>query len=388
MKCKHCKNEIPDELHFTYCGYCGERLIAERKKKDAVKIPTPVKRGRKWYVDLRREGTVVIEDTEAEAVAKAMAIRAGFIPKQKRITVISVGDCVDEYIADRTNILSPSTIRGYKRIRRTRFTNLMGKGLNTLTPAMLQREINLEIAPNEQGISISPKSVRDAFMLIKAACILKDPNCVTSFEGITLPKPQPAAYAELTIEQISKLMQGLSHSPCELPLLIAIWLGLRRSEILALKKSDFNFASNTVTISSALVENTENKYVEKGTKNASSVRVISCPSIIMEKVKALPDGRIYTHSPDYLRRSLQSLCDELNIPRIRLHDLRHINASIMAITMSERYSMERGGWSNTRTMQGRYQHIFDKEKEAADKRTDEFLQSLLNGVYNNNYNSK
>ena len=63
MKCRKCKADIPSELHFIYCGYCGEKLQRERKKKDEIKIPTPRKRGQKWYIDLRREGVMVIEAT-------------------------------------------------------------------------------------------------------------------------------------------------------------------------------------------------------------------------------------------------------------------------------------------------------------------------------------
>ena len=84
MKCKKCKADIPDELHPVYCCYCGEKLQRERKKKDEIKIPTPRKRGQKWYVDLRREGVMVIEATEAEARAKALAIRTGVVAAEKK----------------------------------------------------------------------------------------------------------------------------------------------------------------------------------------------------------------------------------------------------------------------------------------------------------------
>ena len=94
--CKPCKSEIPDELHFTYSGYCGETLQRDHKKKDEIKIPTPRKRGQKWYVDLRREGVTVIENTEAEAKAKAVAIRAGFVECHK-VSKRTVG----EYLARR-----------------------------------------------------------------------------------------------------------------------------------------------------------------------------------------------------------------------------------------------------------------------------------------------
>ena len=31
MKCRNCNAELPDELHFTFCGYCGERLVIFRQ---------------------------------------------------------------------------------------------------------------------------------------------------------------------------------------------------------------------------------------------------------------------------------------------------------------------------------------------------------------------
>ena len=382
MKCRKCKAELPDELHFSYCGYCGEKLQRERKKKDEIKIPTPRKRGQKWYVDLRREGVTVIEDTEAEAKAKAVAIRAGFVECHK-VSKRTVGECVDDYISARDGVLSPSTIRGYRRIRRTRFATLMGRKLNELTSTILQNDIKAECS-----LDISAKTITDAYSLIRTSCVSVDRECAPAFENVVLPKVQPAVYTTLTVEQISKLVQNLHRSECELELLIAIWLGLRRSEILALQKSDFDFSNKTLTVSSAEVENSDNRYVRKGTKNASSVRVISCPQIILDKVKQLPDGKIYRHSPDYMRRCLQQLCEHLGIPCIRLHDLRHINASIMAITMTDKYSMERGGWSSRKTMQGRYQHLFDAEKKAADKRTDDFFGSLLNGDFTTNFTTK
>lgn len=375
MKCRKCRNEIPD--NSIYCLYCGERVVKPKAAKDSdeIRIPSAKKHGNKWRIDLRREGIIVSEDTEAEARAKAMAIRAGFVECHK-VSNRTVGECVDTYINARDGVLSPSTIRGYRRIRRTRFATLMERKLNKLTSSILQGDVKAECS-----LDVSAKTITDAFSLIKTSCVSADKECASVFEDVVLPKVQPAVYTTLTIEQISTLIQNLYKSECELELLIAIWLGLRRSEILALQKADFDFTNKTLTVSSAEVENSDNRYVRKGTKNASSVRIISCPQIILDKVKQLPDGKIYRHSPDYMRRCLQRLCKQLDIPCIRLHDLRHINASIMAVTMTDKYSMERGGWASRKTMQGRYQHLFDTEKTAADKRTDDYFESLLNGSF-------
>lgn len=87
------------------------------KRRTKIKIPTPRKRGQKWYIDLRREGVTVIEDTEAEAKAKAIAIRAGFIEAEKKQPAITLRAAIDNYIGDRDNALSPATVRGYITIK-------------------------------------------------------------------------------------------------------------------------------------------------------------------------------------------------------------------------------------------------------------------------------
>lgn len=376
MKCKYCKNEIPDNSIF--CMWCGERIVKERKKKDEIKVPKPrqLKSG-KWNIQLRAEGESITEDTAELCELKAKAIRAKFIEQKAKVDSVTVGQCVADYIENRANILSPSTIKGYDRIMRTRFIKLQSTNLKNLSPVLVQKYVNEEYAEDDTGKRISAKTLKDAFMLMRSACITKDRQIASVFDGVALPTVQKPIYTVLNLEQVSVLMKAMPDSPCGLFLLIAVWLGLRRSEILALKKSDFDFINNTVKVQSALVEDKQSRYVEKGTKTASSVRIISCPQIIMDMVAELPDGRLYRHSPDYMRRCLRRLCEENNLPLIRFHDLRHINASVMSVTMSDKYSMERGGWASKRTMQGRYQHIFDDERNAADKRVDDYFNNLL-----------
>lgn len=123
MKCKKCKGNTPDELCPVYCCYCGAEL-RPRKKKGEIKIPTPVRHGQKWHVDLRREGVLVIESSEAEARAKAQAIRAGFVPVDKKHASLTLREAIENYIADRDNALSPATVRGYYTIQKMLFGQL------------------------------------------------------------------------------------------------------------------------------------------------------------------------------------------------------------------------------------------------------------------------
>ena len=221
MKCRKCKAELPDELHFTYCGYCGEKLLRDRKKKDEIKIPTPRKRGQKWYVDLRREGVTVIENTEAEAKAKAVAIRAGFVDVKKRPSAVTLEKAIDNYIEVRSNVLSPSTLVGYKSVKKNRFKSVMQCPVADIKD--WQGVINAEAA------ICSPKTVKNAWGLIRPAI---------EAAGVDLPKvklPQlvPKEPVFLTPEQISVFVAAVKGTPVEIPALLGLH-SLRRSEIAAL----------------------------------------------------------------------------------------------------------------------------------------------------------
>lgn len=135
-----------------YCCYCGEKLQRERKKKDEIKIPTPRKRGQKWYVDLRREGVMVIEATEAEARAKALAIRTGVVAAEKKRPPLTLRQAIDNYINDRDNALSPSTIRGYYTIQRNAFADVMDEDIHAVR--------NWQAVVNEEAGRVAAKTVK------------------------------------------------------------------------------------------------------------------------------------------------------------------------------------------------------------------------------------
>lgn len=103
MKCKSCKNEIDDES--IYCKWCGAYQIRTRKKKKDIAVPKPTQLpSGMWRIQLRKEGESITEATEALCIAKAKAIRAGFIEQSKKHDTLTVGQAIDNYIADNTNI--------------------------------------------------------------------------------------------------------------------------------------------------------------------------------------------------------------------------------------------------------------------------------------------
>ena len=368
MKCRKCKAELPDELHFTYCGYCGEKLLRDRKKKDEIKIPTPRKRGQKWYVDLRREGVTVIENTEAEAKAKAVAIRAGFVDVKKRPSAVTLEKAIDNYIEVRSNVLSPSTLVGYKSVKKNRFKSVMQCPVADIKD--WQEVINAEAA------ICSPKTVKNAWGLIRPAI---------EAAGVDLPKvklPQlvPKEPVFLTPEQISVFVTAVKGTPVEIPALLGLH-SLRRSEIAALDWANIDLRKRIIKVSGAVVPGENWTLVEKPTnKNSASTRTV--PIMIPElydALKAVPDktGKVVTCYISTIYDWVNKVCDENNLPRLGVHGLRHSFASLAYhVRMSEQAAMQIGGWSDYATMRKIYTHLSTQDINAAANSMSKFYDNF------------
>ncbi len=110
---------------------------------------------------------------EAEYLAAEYVLKNKTMPERKIL-----GSLIDAYIADRENILSPTTIQGYRKIRRNNFQQLMDLPVDRIDNAILQRAINQEAMHN------SPKSVANAYGLISS--VLRQ-NTYYRY-SVTLPK--------------------------------------------------------------------------------------------------------------------------------------------------------------------------------------------------------
>ena len=332
-----------------------------------------------WFIQLRIDGQSVsiTEDTEELCVARAMGIKTGLIKVRRKPAEMTLTKAIDKYIEARSNLLSPSTIREYKQVQRNRFPDLMERKLGDITARDIQRSINAERGPNEQGNALSPKTILNAYGLVKSVL---DEHVDIDLRKIKLPQREEYVANVLTPDEVGKLIVELRGNVGEVPILLAVWLGLRRSEIAALRKSDFDFKRGTVTIRAARVLNSDNEYVEKGTKTTKSTRTIDCPQYILDKLAELPDDGEYLVKlyPGTVYKILQKVCEANGLPKVRLHDLRHVAASIMeALGVPDKYAMGRGGWSSKQTMRGRYQHVYSAEQQRINTRIDGYYSELV-----------
>ena len=119
----------------------------------------------------------------------------------------------------------------------------------------------------------------------------------------------------------------------------------------------------------------------KTTKTVKSRRRISVPPYLATRLESriADDKDFCSVSPSHICTKLGKICKANDIPHIRLHDLRHQNASIMlALGVADKYAMERGGWASNQTMKNIYQHTMTHEKRVVDQRINSYFEGLVN----------
>lgn len=70
----------------------------------------------------------------------------------------TLGQLADEFIENRSTILSPSTITGYKKIRKTAFQEIVNVRIGILTKEMYQKAVNVYAqGRSPKTVMVSPR---------------------------------------------------------------------------------------------------------------------------------------------------------------------------------------------------------------------------------------
>ena len=354
----------------------------EKMRRKAAKLssPKPVELpSGSWRCQIMVGGkrvSVVDEDPEI-AHAKALAIKSGIIEQEKNETPdnITLSAAIDKYIDSRRGILSPSTVRSYKDTQKNRIQKLLSMKVSKITEEDIQIAISLE-AKNGK----SAKTIKNDISL--AVAVLSQYKNINT-KRLKFPQRVRKEHAYLDTEEIVKLISGCDGDKAEIPILLALWLGLRRSEILGLCWDCVDFKNGVVRVERALVRDEKGVFVLKNfPKNEGSRRTLSCPNYILEKLKNYSDkkeGRVFdTNDSSFIYDRLQIICKREGITFPGVHGLRHTNASVMlSLGIIDKYAMARGGWSTDYTMKNVYQHLFAKDKKNADTAIDAFFENIL-----------
>ncbi|MDD5947180.1 MAG: site-specific integrase [Oscillospiraceae bacterium] len=302
------------------------------------------------------KGKYIYRSFTAESKKEAEYMAAEYLHDHKqteRPQNMTLAQAYAGYIESKQNVLSPSTVREYRRSAGRDLQSLMHLQLKDLTQERIQ------IAINQEALSHSPKSIRNMHGLLSAVLSVYLPSMKIN---TTMPAKKKTELYIPTNEDIKTLLRCIEGTELEKAVMLAAFGSLRRSEIAALTAEDLN--KNTVTISKAMVKDQDKVWRIKQPKTYSGYRTVELPAFVMERIY-VSEGRVCDLMPGSITNYFAKALKACGLPRFRFHDLRHYQASILhAMGVPDKYIIERGGWSTDHTLKAIYQHTMsDKRKE-------------------------
>ena len=314
---------------------------------NAIKLPSGAYRCRPTAVingeKITKSFTVHPRETggnskKAKAKAEALAREWQISLEHERTFSVTVEKAMSDYIEDRSAVLSPSTINGY--IQMTKFfdsiKDMYAMDVDTQT---VQRLIN------DMALSLSEKTIVNRIGFLLSAL-----DYAGNDRKFKLRYPQKAQ-AEISTPDHDEVLLLLRSAPAALriPICLAAFCGMRRSEICALKHSDILRDMKKIYIHASMVRSPEGGFVYRDqNKTKKSTRTI--PVIPYDLLDLIPDEDPESYvcqirNPNKLTEKFINLRDSLCLS-CSFHDLRHYATSFRAdLGIDEKYIRDELGWT-------------------------------------------
>lgn len=311
-----------------------------------------------------------IADTEWEAIRAAHEYKKGIYQPPKEMSVYLA---ICTYMETRDNILSPSTIKGYKTIRDARLQLIRDVKVADLTIADIQKAVNYDAG------RLSRKSIKSALALLKSALALQDIEI--NLKRITLP---PAKKRRRSIPDAEQVLRVIIGSDIELPCLLAMWLSLRISEVRGLQFGDISKDGRYISVNRVNLYIDGKNIIRNVTKTEESARTNRLPEYLYSLIMAVPHTKktdfIVPTSYEVIRKKFKKLMEENDLD-MTFHTLRHEFASTLNdLGVPSDYIQKIGGWSTDNVMKTVYTHTRAASEQKYQNVIDSYFTGLINDI--------
>jgi integrase len=216
-------------------------------------------------------------------------------------------------------------------------------------------------------------------------------------QGPPTVEPSPAVTAVPNAEQIKTFLERLADDPWRVPVIVALYCGLRRGEQLALRWNRVDLDGAKMQIVEALDETKATGITVKTPKTKAGRRTISLPTIVCETLrehrkaqlerclllglgKPADDAPVFPNenggmlSPHAFTQRWRRKAKALGMPDLNWHNLRHAHASMLiSAGVPPTTVAARLGHANPMVTLTVYAHLFDRDDAAAAAAIDKAL---------------
>lgn len=295
---------------------------------------------------------------------------------------ITVRDLLESYLAyARTLGRKATTLRGYQTAAERIYSSVGTTLAKDCTTYRLEKFVASMVDK-----SLSPKTIRNTIGLLSAAynhAINIGQLDTNPCDRLTLPQGQPREVRILYVDEIPKFLSVIAG--CDqnekVAYELALFLGLRKSELLGLKEVDIDVLQGTAHIHNTR-HRVNGKDIEQDTKTARSTRILALPDILLLDIaKLLGIHRQFPYEKcDYLiqdgfgnpmgANALASRLERLEasngLPHVTLHGLRHTYASLLNASGVDMAMISAElGHSSLSTTMNIYTHRFKSPSQAS-----------------------
>lgn len=277
----------------------------------------------------------------------------------------TIKEAMEAYIEDRSKVLSPSTITGYKRIF-SYFESIWNIYVIDLKTSDIQQIIN------EWALSLTTKSIQNRISFL-LSCL--DYAELDKRFRLRYPNNPSRKIESPDAEDIQML---ISNAPDHFkPILcLAAFGALRRGEIAALKEKDISRDMCKVYVHADIVQDGKKWVYKPFTKNGES-GVVQLPKFVIDMLpqKDNPEDYIFDLNPGMISHYYHQLCEKIGFS-YNFHSLRHFAASFRSdLGFPKKYVEEVGRWKSGSQVVGRvYDNPLDNTRKKYTHMANNYLE--------------
>jgi integrase len=321
--------------------FVGKRGISWRRVVDVGFDPITGKRIQ------RRVSAKTKRECDAAAIKLLADVENKLVTFDRNMTVSAFAE---QWLESKAGHVRGSTHRRYADLMRLHVLPTIGRlKIRDVDPVQIQR---LHAAWRNSGLSST--SCNHCHFVLNGLLNQAVQWRVLATNPCKLVKAPRRSSPEMptwSIDEVQRVLTAARDTPLEPLWHLALSTGMRRGELLGLTWSDIDFDRAELSVRRTLSRGRGNELELGSLKTKSASRSIALPESAVQQLRRLQVGQrekqklagdawhddafVFTDDLgrplqiNYLQRQFTSLISAAQVPRIRIHDLRHTNATLL-----------------------------------------------------------